>query len=319
MNAYKIIKYMNIKDFKQNKPLAEFTSYKIGGPAKYFYCAETSDSAVEAITLARKENIPYVILSGGTNLLISDKGFDGLVVRMENDQLTIAGTKVTAEAATSMAVMASKTVTAGLTGFEWGVGIPGKVGGAIYGNAGCFGKDIAASLKRVRVLYEQEDVVWMDASKCQFGYRDSLFKKHKEWIILEAEFELEKGDPSEGRKKIKEYVYYRTEKQPHGTATAGSTFTNPNVDTISDELKKEAEELGIVRNNTVPAGWLIDKTSLKGKQIGGVKVSKKHANFFENTGNGTAEEMMQLMSFVKQQVRDELGVQLHEEVQLLGF
>ena len=310
---------MKIEDFEQNKLLAEFTSYKLGGPAKYFYCAETSDSAVEAITLARKENIPYVILSGGTNLLISDTGFDGLVVKMENDNLKIDGAKVVAEAAVSMAVMAGKTVEAGLTGFEWGVGIPGKIGGAIYGNAGCFGKDIAASLKRVRVLYEQEDVVWMDAAKCQFGYRDSLFKKHKEWIILEGEFELEKGDPAEGKEKIKEYVQYRTEKQPHGTATAGSTFTNPNVADIPEDVKKEAEKLDIIRHNTVPAGWLIDKIGLKGKQIGGVQVSEKHANFFENTGNGTADEMMQLISFVKQQVRDELGVQLHEEVQLLGF
>src|SRR3989344_819781 len=301
---------MTLDDFEQHILLAQFTSFKIGGPAQYFYRAKTSDDAVAAIALARSQQLPYVVLSGGTNVLVSDKGFAGLVVKMENDVITIFDTIVKAESGASMAVMATKTVEAELTGYEWGIGIPGKVGGAIRGNAGCFGRDISMNLKRVRVLYEQDDVVWMEAKQCQFGYRDSLFKRHPEWVILEAEFAFEKGDSELGKKKLREYIQYRREKQPQGVASAGSLFMNPMSSEVPADIADEARTAGVERNDRISAGWLIDKLGLKGKQIGGVKISEKHGNFFLNTGAGTANDMIELIRYAQQHVHARLGIQL---------
>lgn len=310
---------MTVHDFEKNIPLAQFTSFKIGGIARYFYRAKTSDDAVSAIACARAENVPYVVLSGGTNVLVSDTGFDGLVVKMENSGVSITGATASVKSGLSMAVLATKTVEAGLTGLEWGIGIPGKVGGAIRGNAGCFGRDISMNIKRVRVLYEQDDVVWMDVRQCQFAYRDSLFKRHPEWVILEAEFVLEKGESELGKQKLREYTEYRRHTQPQGVSSAGSLFMNPLISDVSSNIADEARSAGVERNGRIPAGWLIDKVGLKGKQIGGVRISEKHGNFFLNAGTGTAEEMVMLISFAKQQVRDQLGVQLHEEVHYIGF
>ncbi len=310
---------MKISDFEKNVLLGQFTSFKIGGPATYFYRAKTAESALEAIVCARGEGIMYTVISGGSNILVSDKGFDGLIVKMENDTIMIDGVKVIAGAGLSMAVMAQKTVEVGLTGFEWAIGVPGKIGGSVYGNAGCFGRDISLNLKRVRVLYEQDDAVWMDHEMCQFGYRDSLFKKHPEWVILDAEFEFEIGDSEKGRKKLIEYSAYRKEKQPQGVQTAGSFFKNPDISETPPVLLQDAQAAGVIRNNTIPAGWIIDRAGLLGKRIGNVGISEKHGNFFVNYGAGTAEEIIMLASFIKQQTWDKFGVQLHEEVQYIGF
>ncbi len=310
---------MELSDFEKHIALAQFTSFKIGGPADYFYRAKTSEDAVSAIMVARREQIACTLLSGGTNVLINDQGVRGLVVKMENNAITIAGLTVRAESGASMAVMATNTVNSGLVGLEWGIGIPGKLGGAIRGNAGCFGRDISMNLKRVQVLYEQDDAVWMDAKQCQFEYRDSLFKRHPEWVILCGEFILEPGDQKEGIKKLREYTQYRQEKQPQGVASAGSVFKNPKIEEVSDEVRTSAQQADMIRNERIPAGWLIDLLGLKGKTIGNVQVSERHGNFFINLGGGTAEQMVMLMSYVKQQVRDQLGVQLYEEIQYIGF
>ena len=310
---------MTLNDFEQNVSLAQFTSFKVGGPAQYFYRAKTADDAIDAIVIARSQRIAYIVISGGSNIVVNNKGFDGLIVKMENATCEIAGAQVTAGAGLSMAVMAQKTVEAGLSGVEWAIGVPGKIGGSVYGNAGCFGRDMSMNLNQVRVIYEQDEAVWMDAKQCQFGYRDSLFKKHPEWIILEAEFEFEQGNPEQGRKKLLEYSAYRKEKQPQGVQTAGSFFKNPDISEISAEVLQDAQDAGVIRNNKIPAGWLIDRAGCLGKRIGNVGVSDKHGNFFVNHGAGTAEEIIMLASFVTQHVRDQFGVQLREEVHYIGF
>ena len=293
---------------QKNISLKKYTTFRIGGKAKYFFKAETKEDLIEAINLAKKKKLPFFILGGGSNILVADEGYNGLVIKLQitnsksqtDSKLQIP--KIYAEAGTPLASVVSKATKKSLTGLEWAAGIPGTAGGAIYGNAGAFGSSMKDIVKTITVLeYGQSSEaeprkIIVKNKDCEFGYRDSAFKHKKNLIILSAILQLKKGKRKEIEKKIKENLNYRKERQPLNFPSAGSVFKNP---------------------KNFSAGELIDKCGLKGKKVGNVKISEKHANFIVNLGGGKAKDVMKLIKIIKNKVKKKFAVTLEEEIQFL--
>lgn len=306
-------------EVKENVPLAPFTTFRIGGPARYFYIAKNSEDIVQAVQVASEFKIPYFILGAGSNILVSDKGFDGLVIKIQNAELRIQNGDVVVGAGVSNATVARATVNAGLCGMEWVVGVPGTIGGSVRGNAGCFGaemKDVIESVKVLQITNHKSQINQLTNQQCQFGYRDSIFKHNKNLIILEVELKLQKGDQAEGDQKIKEILKKRNASQPKGLSS-GCVFKNADIHgglRIYTDLPEEFKKRG-----QVPAGWIIEQMGLKGKKIGDAQISSEHGNFIINIGNATAEDIIILISIIKEKARNHFGIQLEEEVQLVGF
>lgn len=282
---------------KENEALAPYTHFNIGGPARYFFVAQSNEDVIKAVRAGRDTEIPLFILGGGTNILVSDSGFPGLVIKMENTHIDVQGNRVRAEAGAKLQKLIRTTVQHRLSGMEHLIGIPGTVGGGIAGNVGTPEEWIDEVIREVSYLDHASDLKTIPARDCNFSYRSSRFKYSEEDIILEGVFQLEPADATAIQKNISDYLSKRAH-QPVQKPCAGSTFKNP----------------------PGHKAWkLIDQAGLRGKAIGGAKVSEDHANFIINTGNATAEDVVILISFIKQQVRDNLGVQLNEEIRYIGF
>lgn len=284
---------------RKNISLSDYSSFRIGGRAKYFFLANNEKDLVLAIKAAKKKRLPFFVLGGGSNLLISDKGFKGLVIKIQNTKYQILNTKIITEAGVSLSLLLNETIKRNLTGLEWAAGIPGTVGGAVNGNAGAFGKSMKDITKTVTVLEipNKFKIKKYKNKECYFGYRDSLFKKKKDLIIVSAELQLKKGKKNEIKKKIEEYLEYKKRTQPLNYPSAGSVFKNP---------------------AGFSAGELIEKAGLKGKKIGNAKISEKHANFIVNLGNAKAEDVIKLIKLIKREVKNKFRVKLEEEIQYLG-
>ena len=290
---------LGIPALEENIGLAPFTTFKIGGPAKYFVRAKTKEDVISAFQQANQQNIPVYILGGGSNILVHDQGFDGLVIKMELMSIDIQDTQLIAGAGTLLSAVIMQAVKAGLTGLEFATGIPASVGGAVWANLGSRGSEIQDVITQVTVVDEAGNENQLSAEECQFSSRESIFKHHS-WMILDATFQLQTGEPKELRQNMIELTKQKKAEQNVGEDTAGCAFRNPD-------------------DSEFAAAQLIDELGLKGHQIGGAQVSAKHANFILNTGNATADDVVQLISYVKQQVRDKKGVQLMEEVEYVGF
>jgi len=339
---------MSIK-IQKNISLSKYTSFKIGGPAKYFCVAENVEEIEEALEFEEGNKLNIFVLGGGNNLLISDKGFDGLVIQVMNQELGIKNNEIFVGSGLSLAKLVNESVKNNLTGLEWAAGIPGTVGGAIANNAGANGMSMSDIVEEVEVL---ESSRWFHSpdravepkcksvanglyspaglwsqhiftnKQCKFSYRNSIFKKEKKYIIISAVLKLEKGGEKESREIMSKYIKNRTEKQPLEYPSAGSIFKNPEVDGkhLEGLIMKYPELNKIAKNNTIPAGWLIGQIEgLKGKKIGGAMVSEKHCNFIVNTGNAKAEDVVMLISLIKQKIRSHFGIQLKEEIEYMGF
>ena len=294
---------MNIKEIlpelKQDILLKDYTTFKIGGRAKYFYKAKTKKELIKAVKTAKKLRLPFFILGGGSNLLVADKDYQGFVIKMIHTNYLILDTKISAEAAVPLSLLVKKSLESNLTGLEWGIGIPGTVGGAIKGNAGAFGESIGNIIKQVEVFNSESEKIENYSQKDSgFAYRESVFKKRPELVILSAELELKIGNKEEIQKKMKECLDYRKDSQPLEFPSAGSIF------------KKLPD---------ISAGQFIDQCGLKGKRIGNVEISKKHANFIINLGDGKAEDVLKLIDLMKKQVKNKFNIQLEEEIQYVGF
>ncbi len=305
---------------KINEPLAKHLNFRLGGPAKWFIEVKSIEELEEAMVLAQDNDVPVFILGGGSNTLASDDGFAGLVLKIALRQLNIDGTTVTAEAGVISAAMARQTALAGLAGFEWAVSLPGTIGGAVRGNAGCFGGETWDNLVSVQVLHDGQ-VLTMKKDELDFGYRNSIFK-HNDDIILKATFELKKADSEELAKKLEETLEKRKTSQPTHAGSAGCMFKNFEFSNEEDLEKLKADTQipeSMLTAKRISAGWLIDQLGFKGKKVGGAMVSDEHANFLINLGNATASDIVQLISMIKTAARDRFGIQLEEEVQYLGF
>ncbi len=306
---------------KENILLSKFTTFRIGGKAELFVEAKSEGEIIEAVRYAEKNSLKFFILGGGSNVLFGDEGFDGIIIKIRNSKFEIRNSILECDAGLPLSEVVKISLENSLTGLEWAAGIPGSVGGAIRGNAGAFGGSMADLVQNVKILKVGENgktqIMEYKPDDCDFSYRSSIFKKDKNLIILSAVLELKKGDKKEIEGRISGVMARRKEKQPQGLASAGSFFENPiieNPDLIKDF---EEEKKSKVHNGKIPAGWLIEKAGLKGKKIGNVMVSEKNANFIVNLGGGKAEEIIMLCGIIKQKVRNELGIQLKEEVKIV--
>ena len=286
---------------KKNVSLKNYTTFKIGGPAKYFFEAKKKEDLIGAVITAKKFKLPFFILGGGSNILVSDEGFKGLVIKcqMSNVKCQNQNSKlktIYAESGVRLSNLVQFSLEKSLAGLEWAVGIPGMVGGAILGNAGAFGRSMKDVIQKVEVFDTKTGKVKIFKKKdCQFDYRNSIFKEKKNLIILSATLQLKKGNKLKIEKRIKEYLNYRKETQPLNLPSAGSIFKNP---------------------KGFSAGELIEGCGLKGKRIGNVKISEKHANFIVNLGGGKAKDVKKLINLAKKKIKEKFGITLEEEIEL---
>lgn len=316
----------------ENEPLANHCTFKIGGLARYFFVAKSSEEIVKAAEAAKDLGLKIFVLSGGSNVLFSDVGFDGLVVKIQNTKYEVQGTrapeqssvrgmaKIESDAGVKLAEIVNVAMENSLTGLEWAAGIPGTVGGAVRGNAGAYGKSTSEAIERVEAL-EKLKVKSYSKEDCKFGYRESIFKREG-GIVLKVIFKLVPGDKNKIKEEMDKIFAARDGKIPQDPS-AGSFMKNVEVtDEIVKTIKEHAHEdvpADYLEKGKIPAAWLITQCDLRGKQIGGAKISEKHANFIVNAGGATAADVIALASLVKTKVRDETGIQLQEEIEYVGF
>jgi UDP-N-acetylmuramate dehydrogenase len=308
-------------NIKENVPLAPLTTFKIGGAALYYTEAHTASDVTEAIEYAKAHQVPAFVFGGGSNVLFSDKGFPGLIIHLVASGVQINGEQVTVFSGTRLLDLVVAVEEKGLAGLEYLSGVPGFVGGAIRGNAGAFGSEISTWLTSVTAVNLREGIVkTFTKEECVFAYRKSFFKENKDWVIVEAKFLFKEKKSSDELARIrKETIAKREAKHPQDARCAGSFFMNPYV-TNQELLDEFASETGTPsKDGKLPAGWLVTHVGLRGKKIGGAEMSAQHPNYLVNTGDATAEDVVMLSSLVKTKVRDELGIRLQEEVQMVGF
>lgn len=286
--------------------IKKHTTFRIGGLAKYFFTAKTKESLILAIKTANKMNLPFYILGGGSNVLFSDKGFDGLIIKIETSEVKIQDTSIFLESGISTEKLTNIALRESLTGVEWAAGIPGTLGGAIRGNAGAFKGSIQSVVKSVEAFdTKEEKIITFDNKGCEFDYRNSIFKKNPNLVILSCEIQLKRGNMEESKKEMKERLELRRKIHPLEYWSAGCVFENPLSKDSEGEPKK------------ISAGRLIGECGLEGKTIGEIKVSEKHSNFIVNTGNGKAEDVKELIRVVKKQVKEKTGIVLKEEIEYI--
>lgn len=304
----------------ENESLAKHVNFRIGGPAKYFAEVKTINELEEATNIAREANIPIAVLGGGSNILVNDSGFPGLVLKISMRDVQILGTTVIAEAGAISSAVARQTANVGLKGFEWAISLPGTIGGAVRGNAGCFGGEMKDTVVSVDVLRDGK-IVELTNKELTFGYRDSSVK-HTDDIILRVTMELKIGDKDSLKKALDETLEKRKCSQPLHSGSAGCMFKNVEItsDIDLERLKKDADiPESMLTARRISAGWIIDQLGFKGKKIGNAMVSEEHGNFLINLGNATASDVAQLIALIKTEARDRFGIKLHEEVQYIGF
>lgn len=319
--------------FRENVLLADYASYKIGGPARYFFEARDLGELEAALREAHAKKAKIFLLGGGTNLIIPDEGFDGLALKPRFGGIEVSGNEVRAGAGVLMSELLEFCISRGLTGLEWAGGLPGTVGGAIRGNAGAFGgemKDITTDVRSFDVETFREVV--REASACDFGYRTSVFKKQNgREVILSAAFTLKKGDAETVRALTQEKVNYRIERHPLEYPNIGSIFKNVPIsqmnadmtqisaDTISVNLRSNLGKPTIMPVKTdpfpvVPAAYLIAEAGLKGVSFGGAMISPKHPNFIVNMLQAKAADVHTLIQLARNEVERKFGILLEEEV-----
>ena len=301
---------------RRNEPLAPYTAMRIGGPADLLIVCENVDEVVRAVELARQHGVGWWLLGGGCNVLVSDVGVHGLVIvnRAARIEFDLAKGVAWAETGALLAVLAREAVERGLAGLEWAAGLPGTVGGAVVGNAGAFEGDIASVLRSATVLEPDSEVVERSAEWFEFEYRGSRIKRgaggrkqeagsrkqeagSEGHVILVATFGLRPGDPELLAARAGEILEWRKTRHPAG-ATMGSTFKNPPGG---------------------HAGYLIEQAGLWGYRIGGAQVSELHGNFFMNTGDATAADVLALIRHARAEVKRQFGVELELEIELVGW
>lgn len=310
--------YNKLKEFgdvKLNESLAKHTTFKIGGPAKFFVIVRKNESLVGLLNHLTAEGMDYFVLSGGSNLLLNDAGYDGLVIKIattDAPKITPkgAGFDLEIDAGVSLGMVVNIAAKNSLGGMDWAVGVPGTFGGAIRGNAGAMGKDISTVTQWVEIWRDGE-VLKIKNEDCKFAYRDTIFKHNKD-IILRACIYLEPGD----KLKIMENMQTYLKQRKHTPfPSAGSFFKNLKLDKWPGD-KKELPELFIQRGS-VPVGWMTEQLGLRGLSAGGAKISDEHGNYVINYHNATQADVLTLVEEIKQRVYNKFGVELEPEVQIV--
>ena len=311
---------MNIRE---NVPLGPLTTFRIGGPARYFCEPESKDELAAAVKWAEEKGESLYVFGGGSNLLVNDKGVDGLVIKPGADKLNVRGVRLDCSAAATLSRAAQAAKGHGLSGLEWSVGIPNAtIGGSVRGNAEAFGTAIADLVETVEAYsFKKKRFIMLSNKDCAFSYRSSIFKKDSGLLVWQAVLKLSPAASAAIDDLTSRSLEFRTSKYPR-LPSAGSIFKNLTYADVAKQnprLAAELEKIGKFKRGFLSAGWLIDEAGLKGKTIGGAKISLEHANHVVNTGKAAAEDVVVLVSFIKQQIRQKFGLQLFEEIIYFGF
>ena len=299
----------------ENVPLARYTRFEIGGPARILADAASEAALIEVLNAIEESGERYAIIGGGTNLVAGDQGYLGVVVRYTNAALEFSGDTVKVAAGAVLQDLVDASIAHGLKGLETMTGIPGWVGGAVYGNAGAYGHSIQERVASVRFL-ERGRVREISNADCEFAYRESRFKRRKDWVILSVALRLESANAEELRATANGILKIRNEKYPPTMRCAGSIFKNLLWSELSDEVRAQVPA-AVVREGKVPSAYFLEQAGAKGLRRGGVCVADYHANLIYNEGGGTAQEVGELIAELKLRVHDRFGLDLEEEVQFL--
>lgn len=283
---------------KQQEPMSRHTTFRIGGPADFYLCPHSTKEVQEIVEICKEEKLPYFVLGNGSNLLVSDRGYRGVVIQLWKNfsDITVKDCCIQAKAGALLSKVAAEALEAGLTGMEFASGIPGTIGGAAFMNAGAYGGEMKDIIKGVKVLDTQGEARVLPKEELKMGYRTSIVKE-KGYTVLSVELELTRGNQEEIRNTMEDLKERRTSKQPLEMPSAGSTFKRP---------------------EGYFAGKLIMDSGLRGFSVGGAQVSEKHCGFVVNKGGATAMDVLNLIREVQRRVKEQFGVDLETEVRFLG-
>jgi UDP-N-acetylmuramate dehydrogenase len=301
----------------RQEPLARHTRFGIGGPADLYAETGSPETFVAAVEAARASGLETAIIGAGTNLIVSDQGFRGIVLRYRAAKLETYGSCVLADAGAELQALVDFTIDQGLKGLETLAGIPGWVGAAVYGNAGAYGHSISERVVLVQ-FYDGAAVRTLSNAECEFRYRESIFKARKDWIIFSTELRLEAANAAALRQTAADIVKVRNEKFPVTMKCAGSIFKN----LILRDLPPAAASMvpvKVIREGKVPAAWFLEQVGAKGMRRGQIQVADYHANLVYNEGGGKAADLCALITELKNRVSGHFGIALEEEVQYVGM
>lgn len=289
--------FYDINDIKIDEKLSEYVNFKVGGPADILLIPNSKEQVIKSIKICKENNIPFYLIGNGSNILVRDGGFRGVVLSLKNvKNIYVYGEKIEAECGVMLKEVSDKAIENSLTGFEFACGIPGTIGGAVFMNAGAYDGEISKVIESAEVIDENCNIIRLSREELDFGYRSSLVMK-KGYTVLSAVFKLEKGQVKTIKELIEDLTNKRESKQPLEYPSAGSTFKRP---------------------TGYFAGKLIQDAGLKGYSIGGAAVSEKHSGFVINKGNATAKDITDLIKHIQDEVKKQFGVDLHPEVRIIG-
>lgn len=289
--------FYDINDIKIDEKLSEYVNFKVGGPADILLIPNSKEQVIKSIKICKENNIPFYLIGNGSNILVRDGGFRGVVLSLKNvKNIYVDGEKIEAECGVMLKEFSDKAIENSLTGFEFACGIPGTIGGAVFMNAGAYDGEISKVIESAEVIDENCNIIRLSREELDFGYRSSLVMK-KGYTVLSAVFKLEKGQVKTIKELIEDLTNKRESKQPLEYPSAGSTFKRP---------------------TGYFAGKLIQDAGLKGYSIGGAAVSEKHSGFVINKGNATAKDITDLIKHIQDEVKKQFGVDLHPEVRIIG-
>lgn len=298
-NIIKTLEDKNLGKILIDESLKKYNTYKLGGKAKLIVFPDDVNKLIELLKFIKENNIKHKVIGKGSNLIFSDKDYEGILIRLDNfNKLEINDTHITVGAGYSLVKLSQETAKLGLSGLEFASGIPGTVGGAIFMNAGAYKSSMSEFVKEVTIIDDNLNIITLKNEDLKFDYRKSLLQEKKDYICVEVKLELAHGDVDEIKEKIKKRKERRVETQPLEYPCAGSVFRNP---------------------DDVPAGKLIEDANLKGKRMGGAMVSPKHANFIINYDNAKSEDVYNLIKLVKDEIKNQTGVELKEEQEFVNW
>lgn len=291
---------LDVGEMIEDEPMYKHTTYKVGGPAKIYLKVRDIEALKRAIKYCRKHHVQYLVIGKGSNLLFSDKEYEGVIISLQEhfNTFSVNGSSIKAGAGVSMIKLSYEAAKIGLSGFEFMGGIPGTIGGGLYMNAGAYKYDIASVVKSVTILTDKLEVVTLENKDMDFSYRKSILQENKKWIVLEVEFALTAKDPIEIKEVLDQRKERRMSSQPWNLPSAGSVFRNP-------------DEKG--------AWHYIDECGLRGYEIGGAQISPKHSNFIVNNGYASAKDIYDLITFAKKTVEEKCDVKLKQEVCFINW
>lgn len=290
---------IDVGEILENEPMYKHTTFKVGGPARLFVKVKDVDSLIKAKKYCKQNNVKNMVIGKGSDLLFSDKEYEGVIFSLEKlNKVSFNGLYVKAEAGVGMIPMAYQCAKTGLSGFEFAGGIPGSIGGGVYMNAGAYKYCVADVFKEALVLDDNQEIRVLSKEDMCFDYRTSILQKNKDWILLEATFEMNPKNPNEIMEVLDKRKEKRMSTQPWNMPSAGSVFRNP---------------------DSKGAWKYIDECGLRGYEIGGAQVSLKHSNFIVNNGYASAMDILNLILLVEKTVFNQFGIQLKKEVILVNW